>query len=174
MSNERKLYEGCRVKGFELRIMREEALKLKLDICGEYPAMIYPYNDNFVKETGERFSGDCIKYRINGKEYTNIYGLTLYAKKEGGTKTELWIRRSLEQGSDLPEIIDEVTITAQLLRDKYENRYYGTFRITIKRLVLTADETDVNSSGAVIGPLRYYVEGVVSVDVFSSTGETIA
>jgi len=166
---ERILYESCRVKSFELRIIREEAIKLKLDICGEYPAVIYPYTDTFVKETGERFNGDGVKYRINGKDYTNIYGLTLLSKKEGGTKTELWIKRSLEQGSDIPEIIDELTITAQLLRDKYENRHYGAFRITIKRLVLTADETDVNSSGAVIAPFRYYVAGNVSTDVFSSS-----
>jgi hypothetical protein len=35
-------------------------------------------------------------------------------------------------------------ITAQLLRDKYEYRYYGMFRPTLSRLVLTAD--------GVIGP----------------------
>ena len=166
---ERILYESCRVKSFELRIIREEAIKLKLDICGEYPEVIYPYTDTFVKETGERFSGDGVKYLINGKEYTNVYGLTLSTKKEGGTKTEIWIKRVLEQDFELPEIIDELTITAQLLRDKYENRHYGTFRITIKRLVLTADETDVNSSGAVIAPLSYYVAGNVSTDVFSSS-----
>jgi len=32
-SNERKLFEGCRVNGFELRILRDKAVKLKLDIC---------------------------------------------------------------------------------------------------------------------------------------------
>src|SRR5215469_2078820 len=55
---ERKLYEGCRVQGFELRIMREEAIKLKLEICGERPQRIYPYQDTFIKEQEERFSGD--------------------------------------------------------------------------------------------------------------------
>ena len=171
---ERKLFESCRVKGFELRIIRDEAIKLKLDIQGEYQAVTYPYTDTFVRETGERFSGDNVKYRINGQEHKNIYGLTLATKKEGGTKTELWIKRALEQGANIPEIIDELTITAQLLRDKYEFRHFGTFRITIKRLVLTADETDINSTGAVIGPLRYYVAGTVSAEVFTSTGELIA
>jgi hypothetical protein len=33
--NERRLFEGCRVKGFELRFCQGEAVKLKLDICGE-------------------------------------------------------------------------------------------------------------------------------------------
>ena len=172
-SRERKLYESCRVKSFELRIVRDEAIKLKLDIQGEYPSVVYPYNDTFVKEIGERFNGDCVKYQINGKEYDNIYGLTLSSIKEGGTKTEIWIKRALEQGFELPEIIDELTITAQLLRDKYGNRHYGAFRITIKRLVLIADETDVNSAGAVIAPLRYYVAGVVSTDGFSSLEENI-
>jgi hypothetical protein len=42
---ERRFFEGCQVKGFELRIMREEALKLKLDICGERQPVVYPYTD---------------------------------------------------------------------------------------------------------------------------------
>ena len=43
MKNERRLYEGCRVNGFELRIVRREAIKLKLDICGERSPSVYPY-----------------------------------------------------------------------------------------------------------------------------------
>jgi hypothetical protein len=111
---------------------------------------------------------------INGQEYKNIYGLTLVSKKQGGTKTELWIKRVLQHGADIPALIEEISFTAQLLRDKYEFRYFGTFRITIKRLVLIADETDVNTSGAVISPLRYYVAGTVSTEVFTSVGEQIA
>ena len=102
----------------------------------------------------------------------------------------------MNQGVDLPEIIDELTITAQLLRDKYvtsgraprgriygqpygcpvvyEYRHYGTFRITIKRLVLIDDETDVNTSVAIIVPLRYYVADTVTAEVFTSTGDNIA
>ena len=41
---ERRLFEGCRVKGFELRVMRDEALKLRLDICGERPPVVYPHS----------------------------------------------------------------------------------------------------------------------------------
>jgi hypothetical protein len=154
--------------------MREEALKLKLDIYGARSPAVYPYTDIVEKESGELFSGDGVTYRINEHEYKNIYGLTLSAKKEGGTKTELWIKRALTQGNDLPDIIDELIITAQLLRTQYELRHYGTFRITIKRLVLTSDETDIKSADAVIGPLRYYVAGTVTTAVFSSTGEAIA
>ena len=172
-NGERKLYESCRVCGFELRINNDDAIKLKLDVTGECPSVAYPYTDTFVPETGERFNSDCVKYKINGKEYRNIYGLTLSTRKEEGTKTELWIKRALETGSDIPEIIDELTITTQLLRDKYECRHYSTFSITVKRLVLTADETNVNSTDTVVGPFRYYVAGPVCAEVFSSTGGNI-
>jgi hypothetical protein len=171
---ERKLFENCRVKGFELRFLRGEAVHLKLDLCGEQPPAVYPYAEIPVIESGERFSGDCVSYRINGTEYKNIYGLTLSTKKEGGIKTELWIKRSLEQGGDLPSLIEEMSITAQLLRDKYEYRHYGTFRITLSRLVLVADETEIDCADGVIGPLRYYVAGTVKAEVFTSGEESLA
>jgi len=171
--SERRLFESCRVKGFELRIMRDEAIKLKLDITGEQYPVVYPYKETFVKESGERFNGDSVTYKINGEEFKNIYGVTLTSKKEGGTRTELWIKRALNTGPDLPHIIDELTITAQLLKDKYEHRHFGTFRITIKRLVLTSDETNINSGDTVIGPLRYYVADTVMTEVFTSGDEVI-
>jgi hypothetical protein len=170
----RKLYAGCAVTGFELRIVRGEAIKLKLDISGERPAAVYPYQDMAPTETGERFLGDRVSYRINGTEYTNIYGLTISTKKEGGTKTELWIKRVLGEGFDLPELIEELTVTAQLLREKYERRHYGMFRLTLARLALMADETAVDTGGAVIGPLRYHVAGTVNAEVFTTNdGELI-
>jgi hypothetical protein len=167
----RKLYEGCAVTGFELRIVRGEAVKLKLDISGEHPPVVYPYQDMAPTETGERFMGDRVTYRINEQEYHNIYGLTLSTKKEGGTRTELWIKRSLEHGGDLPEMLDELTITAQLIRDNCEYRYCGMFRITLTRLILISDETSIDSADEVIGPLRYYVAGTVSAEVFTNSGE---
>jgi hypothetical protein len=165
---ERRFFEGCRIKGFELRIMRDEALKLKLEIYGERNPITYHYGDTCEKENGERFSGDGVTYKINGQEYNNIYGVTLTSKKEGGTRTELWIKRALGEGSDLPQIIDEIAIKALLFRNKYEHRHYGTFNITLKRLVLTSDETNINSSDTVIGPLRYYVADTVTTEVFTS------
>jgi hypothetical protein len=168
----RMLYEGCAVTGFELRFNRGETVHLKLDIKGEQPPAIYPYTDKLTTETGERFMGDKVSYRINGTEYHNIYGLTLSVKKEGGTRTELWIKRALEQGPDIPDLIEELTVTAQLLRNKYEYRYYGMFRIKLTRLVLLSDETAVDSADGVIGPLRYYVAGTVRGEVFT-TGEGI-
>ncbi|MDR0287341.1 MAG: hypothetical protein LBI03_06535 [Clostridiales bacterium] len=167
---ERKFYEGCNVQGFELRILRDEAIKLKLEICGVCAPRIYPYVDTFEREQGERFKGDCVSYRINGKDFSNIYGITLVSKKIGGTHTELWIKRVLQQGGDIPAIIDELIITAKLLRNEYEYRYFGTFRITVKRLVQTNDETEINAADNVVGPLRYYVAGGVSAEVFTDGG----
>ena len=172
-NGERRLFEGCRVKGFELRVVRGEAVKLKLDVASNIPPVTYPYYDVIENETGERFNGDNVKYKINGKDYKNIYGITLLSKKEGGTITEIWIKRVLEQGNEISGIIEELVITAQLLRDKYEYRHYGIFRITINRLVLTADETNVNCTDTVIAPLRYYVTGRVSTEVFTNGGEGV-
>ena len=165
----RKLYERCRVQGFELRIMRGEAIKLKLDIISARPPVVYPYIDTFERVTGERFSGDSVTYRINGQDYTNIYGITIISKKQGSTKTELWIKRFLSKKADIPAVIEEVIITAQLLRTQYEYHHFGMFRITLKRLVLVADETEINTTDTVIGPLRYYVTGGISAEVFGNS-----
>ena len=178
-NNERLLYECCVVKGFELRVNLDEAIQLKLDIAGEQDPVIYPYTEIPLAENTERFNGSNVVYRINGENYSNIYGLTLSAKKEEGTKTELWIKRRLESGGyathsyDIPDLIDELSITAQLLRDKYEYRHFGLFRITLTRLVLTSDETEINAPDAVIGPLRFYVAGTVKAEVFSNREEVL-
>jgi hypothetical protein len=123
MNNERKLYEGCRVKEFELRILRGEAIKLKMDICGECVPRTYqegncaslmrrptgsaevPYTDIFNRKSEERFNSDYVTYRINGQEYSNIYGITLLPKKQGGTNTKLWIKRALQQNGDILAVI---------------------------------------------------------------------
>jgi hypothetical protein len=173
MRNERLLYEGCRVKGFELRVIREEIIKLKLDIYGECAPRVYPYTDFFRREHGECFNGDFVTYKINGNEYKNIYGVTLVSKKSGGTKTELLVKRILHSENELPTIIEDMVITARLLRDKYEYRYFGTFRITLKRLVLVSDETNVNTADSVIGPIRFYVTGTIYTETFTSTGELL-
>src|SRR5215510_11201098 len=41
--NERRLFEACKVNNFELRIVREESIKLKLEISGEHNPINYPY-----------------------------------------------------------------------------------------------------------------------------------
>jgi len=164
---------SCRVVGFELRIIRDEAVKLKLNIAGCFPAMEYQYKNDLGRDTGERFNGNSVTYLINGQENKNIYGVTFVSKKKGGTKTEIWIKRALQKEKEIPFEIKEMIITAQLLRDKYENRFYGAFRITFKNLVLISDETEIKASGAVMGPLRFYVSGGVSTEVFTSGEEII-
>ena len=166
---ERRLFTGCKVKSFELRFDRENPVRLKLDINGEYQPEYYAFTDPFAREMGERFSGDFVTCEINGYESKNIYGVTLSATKEGGTRTELWIKRVLDDWTlNLPEVIEEFSITGCLLRDKYEYRHFGMFRIILKRLVLVSDETDVDSSGPVIGPLRYYAADTVTAEVFEN------
>jgi hypothetical protein len=173
INKERKFHEACRVKSFELRIMRGEAIKLKLEICGECAPRVYPYTDTFQREQGERFKGDFVTYKINGQEYKNIYGITLVSKKQDGTKNIILIKREKNKGLDIPEIIEEMKITAQLLKDKHEYKYYGLFRITLKKLVLVSDETEINSADTVIGPLRYYISGSAFIEIFNPTGELI-
>jgi hypothetical protein len=181
-TGERRWLPGCSVNSFELRINRNEAIKLRLDVHSEYAPITYPYNDTEQSKSTkindtvigkECFFGDNITYKINGREYKNIYGISLSCKKEGGTKTELWIKRVIDNENEIPEIIDEIIITAKLIKEKYENRQFGLFRITLKNLVLTTDETNVNSTDAVIGPLRYYVSGTVYSQVFSSYDEVL-
>jgi len=169
---ERRVFEQCRIKSFELRFEREQAVKLKLDICGERSPTAYLYTDTYERATGERFNSNHVNYLINGLEYINIYGLTINVKKEGDTKTEIWINRVLIKDKEIPANIEELVITARLMRDKYEYRHFGVFRITLKRLVAVSDETNVNNADAVIGPIRYYVSGGISTEVFTS-GEEI-
>jgi len=165
--NGKWFYEGCGVTGFELRIMREETIKLKIDICGEKPPVNYSYNETIETESRERFSGNSVVYKINGKEYKNIYGITIAAEKEEGTKTELWIKRCLEDNCDLPHLINDMTITAHLYRDSYEYRSFGMFRLSFTNVVLNTDETVIDAANAVIGPIRYYVAGITQAEVFS-------
>jgi hypothetical protein len=167
---EKKYYAVCRVKSFELRILRDEAIKLKLDISSEKAPIAYPVNEQFRNERGERFKGENVEYHINERKYKNVYGVTLNVKKENGVKTEVWIRRVLEKETDLPETIDKLSITASLLRDRYGEGHFGKLRITLRNLILSHDETAIECDDSVIGPLRYFVNGEAIAEVFT-TGE---
>ena len=171
---QRRFFQKCKTDGFELRFLRDEFIKLKLDILSDYPLSVYTHTDIFPKDTGERFNSDFISYKINGLEYKNIYALTLSVKKDSGIRREIQIGRVLENSFDIPEIIEELEINAKLLRDNYENRHFGKFKVTVKRLILITDETNINSVDTVMGQLRYYVSGSVCGEVFTSAGETIA
>ena len=169
--NKRRVFEDCKVQSFEFRIEKDHAIKLKLDVCGERAAKTYLYTNVIERETGERFKSNCVDYWINGKENHFIYGITLSVKKSGGARTEIWIKRILPKGNDLPECIDELIIIARLLSTKNDYSKYGLFSIKLKKLVLISDETNVNSSDTVIDPLRYYVSGGVCADVYTASDE---
>ena len=171
---DKKYYTACRIKSFELRILRDTHIKLKLDIFSEKAPVSYPIIDQFNNERGERFRGENVIYRVNDRVYKNIYGVTLTGKKDGGTKTEVWIRRVLERDTELPETIEKLTITALLLRDCYEERHFGKLRITLRNLVLAHDETSVECDDSVIGPLRYFINGDLTAEVFTAGGEALA
>jgi len=171
--NERRVFEDCRIHGFELRVENDEAIKLKLDVCGERSATSYLYTDVTERTKGERFKSDCVDYYFHGKINNFIYGITLSVKKIGGTKTEIWIKRILPIKNDLPECIDEFVIIGRLVLKNFERSNYGLFSIKLKNLVLISDETNVNAADTVIDPLRYYVSGTVSADVFTTTDEVI-
>jgi hypothetical protein len=179
----RRLFEGCRVHGFELRMRRGDggsasAVKLRLDISGRRPAVEYPYQEMPKTDLGERFMSDGVRYEINGVECGDVYGLGIVSDKKERTKTEVKIHRVLQAQDVLPEIIEKIVITAQLCRERYESdqgplRAYGLFRITLSRLVLMADDTAVDAADAVVGPLRYYCAGGVSAEVYSNSDEEI-
>jgi len=169
-----RIFKDCRVQGFEFRVEREQPVKLKLDLCGENAAASFLYTDPIINEIGERFDSNFVDYWINGKENHHLYGLTMLVKKEKCVKTEIWIRRAIEKGNDIPESIDELIISAKLLNDKYEFRNYGLFRITLKKLVFISDETKVNSSDAVVGSLRYCVFGDVTASVYTSGKDNLS
>jgi len=171
---ERRVFEDCRIQGFEFRIENDSPIKLKLDVCGERSAKTYLYTDIVERTTGERFKSNHVDYYINEKINNFIYGITLSVKKIGGAKTEIWIKRILPVSNDLPECIEEIDIRARLLSTKYDCNSYGLFSIKLKNLVLISDETNINSSDTVIDPLRYYVSGGVYADVFTSSDEVLA
>jgi hypothetical protein len=77
------------------------------------------------------------------------------------------------RNEELEESIESLTVTARLFRDCYEWRLPGTFRLHLSKLILMADETAIDAPDTVIGPLRYYVAGDVSAEVFTANGENI-
>jgi hypothetical protein len=176
---ERRLFEGCRVEGFELRINRGEesersgesavgAIMLRLDIAGDNPAVTFPADGALAVTGGERFTEQGARYAVNGGENRDIYGFSVTVKKAGGTRAEVRIHRIPRAEREFPAIIEDLTVTAQLYRERYGmGRHYGRFRLRLSRLVLMADETVIDSTGPVIGPLRYYCAGGISAEVFT-------
>jgi hypothetical protein len=74
----------------------------------------------------------------------------------------------LDDACSFPDIVESLDIEAKLFCNTYEGGVFGMFKLSLTRLVLMADETTVNSVGPVIGPLRYYVGGLVKCDTFTN------
>jgi hypothetical protein len=177
LSGERIGFEGCGVAGFELRIMRRGSrdipgvLHLRLDISGNVKPEPYPVETTTGLESAERFKETGVRYTLDGVENNHIYGLTMTTVKQGGTKTEIRLHRLLRPGEEFPPVIENMSISARLDRDYYEWQLPGTFRLTLTKLRLMADETSVDSPDAAIGPLRYYVAGTVNAEIFTNSNE---
>jgi hypothetical protein len=165
--NEEKIYPECFCKGFELRIEREEAVKLHIDIGGDIAAKTYiadPVKKNI--SYAERFKESGVEYFINQRKYNSIYRFVLSCEKSNGCKTAVLVYRYLNTDSEPPGYIETLTLRANLFRDMYEPGQHGKFSITLSDLRLLSDETEVCAADAVIGGLRYSVCGAVSADVF--------
>jgi hypothetical protein len=67
--------------------------------------------------------------------------------------------------------IDALDVTARLFRDQYEDNRHGMFRLRLSGLALVADDTDLDSAGAVVGPLRYCCSGSFTAEVFEERDE---
>jgi hypothetical protein len=182
---ERLRFEQCRVSGFELRVKRETGagalpgtVFLRLDISGERAGEPYLEETDSVLKAAERFKEAGVRYALNGVEQRGIYGLTVTTAKQGGTKTEVWVKRIISEGGEFPALIESLAVTCRLFRDHAdlrsdEWRLPGMFRLTFSKLLLMTDETSVNTSGPVIGPLRYYCAGDMAAEVFTQGEEFI-
>jgi hypothetical protein len=165
--NEEKIYPECYCKGFELRVEREDAVKLHIDIGGDIAAETYIAE--LVKKNilyAERFKERGIECFINQTKYNSIYRFVLSCDKNNGCKTSVLSYRYLNIDSEPPEYIENLTLRANLFRDIYEPGQHGKFSITLADLRLVSDGTEVCAADAVIGGLRYSVCGGASADIF--------
>ncbi|MDR2865243.1 MAG: hypothetical protein LBV68_06525, partial [Spirochaetaceae bacterium] len=165
---------SCIVKSFELRIHRNETIKLHLDIDGDTKAQTIPIIKEVVKrERSEYFSEIGATYKVDGINCNAIYSLIFSCDKTNGAKTKISIHRALQDEFLFPVVMETFTITSRLYRDEYETNRHGLFSITFTNLKLIADYTEVNTADTVIGPLRYVVCGDTQATVYNETTEAI-
>ncbi|MDR0908724.1 MAG: hypothetical protein LBM77_03060 [Spirochaetaceae bacterium] len=190
---EKRLYEGCSVWDFEMQslyLRRKifgvvnvhhsgndddiQHITLKLEMRGGNNPVVFGSDE--VVSTGRAdpaptdnnvdndplYNDGGIRYEINGVEVSGIYGFSIKTRRDGKPKVFVRLHRILGK-SELPDIIDKLTITAQV----FKGGVSGIFKINLERLLLVADETIVNTADKVIGPLRYFVAGNISADVYS-------
>ncbi|MDR0908211.1 MAG: hypothetical protein LBM77_00440 [Spirochaetaceae bacterium] len=182
---EKRSYEGCSVWDFEIQslyLRRKifgvvnvhnsgndddiQHITLKIEMRGgNNPVVI---GSDKVFSTGSTtvndplFNDAGIRYEVNGVEVSGIYGFSIKTRRDGKPKVFVRLHRILGK-TELPDIIENLTITAQV----FKGGVSGIFKINLERLLLVADETIVNTADKVIGPLRYFVVGNISADVYS-------
>jgi hypothetical protein len=166
-----KVYPDCFCKGFELRIERDEAVKVHIDIDGGSKAETFNAVPAVKKMNNiERFKESGVEYFIDGKKYNSIYRFVLSCDKKNGCRTEVLIYRYLTIDNEPPAFIENLMIRANLFRDMYEENQHGKFAVTLTDLRLLSDDTEVCAADTVIGALRYSVTGTGWVDTFCQLG----
>jgi hypothetical protein len=163
------VFSSCVCVGFELRIMRDNAIYAHVEIESEMRVVTNEkLKGKNEKWEEERFRELGVSYVIDGVTVKNIYGATLKVRKksDSGVKTVIEIHRVLKE-DDLPSVIEDMTITARLFRDCYEERRVGTFSIHLSKLFLMGDETNIDCMDAVIGVVSYFVTGDVNAEIFT-------
>jgi hypothetical protein len=163
-----RVFPACSCAAFELRIMRENVIHAHVDVSGrgKVSEQITNNNEQITKVREERFRERGVRYEVDGVERDCIYGLTLSVNKLNGTKVEAGIHRILDEGFAFPAVIENLTVTARLFRDTYEDRQFGRFVLRLSKLLFVSDETMVQTADAVIGPVRYFAAGDVTAEVF--------
>jgi hypothetical protein len=166
---EEKVYPECFCKAFELRVERDGAVRLHIDIGGDAVVETHVTEPakKIVTDT-ERFKERGVAYFIDGKKYNSIYRFVLYCDKNNGCRTSVLIYRYLNIAFEPPDFIENLTLQANLFRDIYEPGQHGKFAVTLKDLRLLSDDTEVCAADAVIGALRYSVCGGASADAFTN------
>ena len=169
--NKERYYPRCKCAGFEFRFHRGEPLHVHLEVDGNIPAREAEHGERVktILHDTECFTEVGVLYEIDGIAQKNIYGLTITGHKSGGCKTFVRLHRALSC-DEIPAKINTLTVTARLFRDCYEAGRYGLFRLRLSNLLLSADETVVNTSDTVIGPLFYIAAGEAAAESFERGG----
>jgi len=156
---EKRNYPDCWVNGYELRIGREQDIKLRLDVKGVEAPKPAIWNMEANPSMGKRFHGGDTEYIVDGLRRENIYGITLSTTMTEGVGTLIWIHRSMTVGEAFLRSLATLKVIASI------PGFGGWFRLHIENMMPVSDETRVDCADAVIGPIRYWVNGTISFEV---------
>jgi hypothetical protein len=157
---ERRLYEGCKVKGFEVKAKIDEAdvktpVMVSLDVGGAPNSVELAGGGTASPGEGMAFLESNIRYEADEKEVLSVYGFSLHLTKEKRERIELKLWRVLGR-REIPEVINNFTIMGTF----HEGDVFASFQIHIGRLLLLTE--DVAAC-----PLRYYAAGGCHAEVWA-------